>query len=61
MGPEGAVNVLYRRELDQAEDPAALAPSASPSSGRSSRIRSSRPARGFIDDIIAPARHAARS
>ena len=24
MGPEGAVNVLYRRELESADDPAAL-------------------------------------
>ena len=43
MGPEGAVNILHKRELDQAEDPAAVRPRASPSTGRSSRTCSSPP------------------
>ena len=38
MGPEGAVNILYKRELDKAADPAGGARrAASPSSARSSR------------------------
>ena len=42
MGPEGAVNILYRRELAEAADPVARAREARrPSSARSSRIRSS--------------------
>jgi propionyl-CoA carboxylase beta chain len=54
MGPEGAVNVLYKRELDQAADPAAV---------RAERVAEFRKAfanpfvaagRGFIDAIIAP-------
>jgi propionyl-CoA carboxylase beta chain len=54
MGPEGAVNVLYRRELAAAEDPAALrarlvadfrAKLASPFIAA---------ARGFVDEIIPP-------
>jgi propionyl-CoA carboxylase beta chain len=54
MGPEGAVNVLYRRELAVAEDPAALrarlvadfrAKLASPFIAA---------ARGFVDEIIPP-------
>jgi propionyl-CoA carboxylase beta chain len=54
MGPEGAVNVLYRRELAQAEDPAAV---------RERRVREFREklanpyvaaGRGFIDEVIEP-------
>jgi propionyl-CoA carboxylase beta chain len=54
MGPEGAVNILYKRELDQAADPAAL---------RAEKIAEFREkfanpyvtaARGFIDEVIRP-------
>jgi propionyl-CoA carboxylase beta chain len=54
MGPEGAVNVLYRRELAEAADPAALrarlvddfrAKLANPFVAAS---------RGFVDEIIRP-------
>ena len=54
MGPEGAVNVLYRRELETASDPAAQ---------RARRVREFREklanpfvaaARGFIDEVIEP-------
>ena len=54
MGPEGAVNILYRRELEAAEDPAAL---------RAEKIAEFRDklanpfiaaGRGFIDEVIAP-------
>ena len=54
MGPEGAVNVLYRRELDAAEDADAL---------RAARVREFRDklanpfvaaGRGFIDEVIPP-------
>ena len=54
MGPEGAVNILYKRELDAAEDPDAL---------RASRVQDFRDklanpfvaaGRGFIDEVIAP-------
>jgi propionyl-CoA carboxylase beta chain len=60
MGPEGAVNVLYRRELAKAEDPAAL---------RAQRAQEFRDKfanpyvaadRGFIDAIIEPATTRAR-
>ena len=44
MGPEGAVNILYKRELDAAADTAAArARSGSRSSGRSSPTRTSPP------------------
>ncbi len=54
MGPEGAVNILYKRELDQAADPAAL---------RAQRVDEYREklanpfvaaGRGFIDEVIRP-------
>ena len=54
MGPEGAVNVLYRRELEAADDPEAL---------RARRVREFRDklanpfvaaSRGFIDEVIEP-------
>ena len=41
MGPEGAVNILYKREIEAAADPRLRAPRRSPSSGRSSPIRTS--------------------
>ena len=55
MGPEGAVNILYKRELDSGRRPRPrCAPSASRSSGRSSRTRTSPPSRGFVDEVIQP-------
>jgi len=54
MGPEGAINVLYRRELAEAEDPDAL---------RDQLVQEYREAfanpyvaasRGYIDDVIEP-------
>jgi propionyl-CoA carboxylase beta subunit len=54
MGPEGAVNILYRRELDAAPDPVAL---------RAERVAEFREkfanpyvaaSRGFIDEVIRP-------
>jgi propionyl-CoA carboxylase beta chain len=54
MGPEGAVNIVYRRELAKAEDPDAL---------RAQMIQEYRDKfanpyiaaeRGFIDEVIEP-------
>jgi propionyl-CoA carboxylase beta chain len=54
MGPEGAVNILYKRELDAAADPAAM---------RAEKVAEFREkfanpyvaaARGFIDEVIHP-------
>src|SRR6186997_2685070 len=54
MGPEGAVNILYKRELDKAADPQAA---------RAARVEEFREkfanpyvaaARGFIDEVIRP-------
>jgi propionyl-CoA carboxylase beta chain len=54
MGPEGAVNILYKRELEQAQDPAAV---------RAQKVSEFREklanpyvaaSRGFLDEIIQP-------
>jgi propionyl-CoA carboxylase beta chain len=54
MGPEGAVNILYKRELDAAANPAAM---------RAAKVEEFREAfanpyvaatRGFLDEVIAP-------
>jgi propionyl-CoA carboxylase beta chain len=54
MGPEGAVNILYKREIEGAEDPSAA---------RAARVQEFRDAfanpyvaatRGFLDEVIAP-------
>jgi len=54
MGPEGAVNVLFKKELESADDPAAE---------RARRVAEFRDkfaspfvaaARGFVDEIIQP-------
>jgi propionyl-CoA carboxylase beta chain len=54
MGPEGAVNVLYKRELDAAEDPA----QARAEKVAEFRAKFANPyiaaARGFLDEVIHP-------
>ena len=54
MGPEGAVNILYRRELQAADDPAALRARLV----RDFREKLANPfiaaSRGFVDEIIQP-------
>ena len=60
MGPEGAVNILYRRELQQAADPVALRATLV----RDFREKLANPfvaaSRGFIDGIIRPRETRAR-
>jgi propionyl-CoA carboxylase beta chain len=54
MGPEGAVNVLYRRELAEAADPAAMRAKLV----AEFRAKLANPfiaaSRGFVDEIIQP-------
>ena len=57
MGPEGAVNIIFRKELEEADDPGGaprradrrLHASASPT-------RTSAAERGYVDDVIEPRR-----
>ena len=60
MGPDGAANIIFRKEIQEASDPAAA---------RREKIREYRDkfanpyvaaARGFIDDVIDPAETRAR-
>jgi propionyl-CoA carboxylase beta chain len=54
MGPEGAVNILYKRELEKAKDPVA----ARAEKVSEFREKFANPyvaaARGFIDEVIHP-------
>jgi propionyl-CoA carboxylase beta chain len=54
MGPEGAVNIIFRRELEAAEDPAMLRQQLV----EDYRERFTHPyiaaSRGFVDDVIEP-------
>jgi propionyl-CoA carboxylase beta chain len=54
MGPEGAVNILYKRELDEADDPAALR--AAKVAEYRDRLASPFVAasRGYLDEVISP-------
>ncbi len=54
MGPDGAVNILYKREMDSAEDPAALKEEKT----REYREKFANPyvaaERGYVDEVIEP-------
>ena len=54
MGPDGAVNILYRREMDEAPDPAAVKDEKT----REYREKFANPyaaaERGYIDEVIEP-------
>jgi propionyl-CoA carboxylase beta chain len=54
MGPEGAVNILYRRELDAAGDPAALRAEKTAEFREKFANPFVTASRGFIDEVILP-------
>lgn len=54
MGPEGAINILYRKELSKADDPAALRSKLVDEYRRRFANPYIAASRGFIDDIIEP-------
>jgi propionyl-CoA carboxylase beta chain len=54
MGPEGAVNVLYRRELKEASDPAALRAKLTADFREKLANPYIAASRGFVDEIIQP-------
>ncbi len=54
MGPEGAVNIIFRREIEKAESSEAARWPRSRNIARSSRILTWRRSRGFIDAVIEP-------
>jgi len=56
MGPEGAVNILYKRELDQAADPEALRAEKVAEYRRKLANPYVAASRGFIDEVILPRR-----
>ncbi len=56
MGPEGAVNILYKRELDAAPDPEALRAEKVAEYRRKLANPYAAASRGFIDEVIPPRR-----
>jgi len=54
MGPEGAVNILYRRELEMAEDPARFREEKIAEFRRKFANPYVAAERGYIDDVIEP-------
>jgi propionyl-CoA carboxylase beta chain len=54
MGPEGAVNVLYKREIDKAADPAAVRAQKAAEFREKFANPFITAARGFIDEVIMP-------
>jgi propionyl-CoA carboxylase beta chain len=56
MGPEGAVNILYRRELEAAPDPVALRAEKTSEFRQKFANPFVTASRGFIDEVIAPRR-----
>jgi propionyl-CoA carboxylase beta chain len=56
MGPEGAVNILYKRELDAAADPTAARAEKVAEFREKFANPYSAAARGYVDEIIHPRR-----
>jgi propionyl-CoA carboxylase beta chain len=54
MGSEGAVNILYKREIDAAADPAALRAAKAAEYREKLANPYVAASRGFIDEVIAP-------
>ncbi|MDE2821534.1 MAG: acyl-CoA carboxylase subunit beta [Chloroflexota bacterium] len=54
MGPEGAVEIIYRRELKEAEDPAARKQELAADYRKTFANPYIAASRGFIDDVIEP-------
>lgn len=60
MGPEGAVEIIYRRDLAQAEDPAALKAKLAAEYREKFANPYIAASRGFVDDVIEPRETRAR-
>jgi propionyl-CoA carboxylase beta chain len=60
MGPKGAVEILYRREIAEAEDPAAAAAEKQEEYAERFANPFTATARGYIDDVIDPRETRAR-
>ncbi len=55
MGPEGAANIIFRREIDEAENPVAMRTEKIEEYRREFSNPYQAAARGFVDDVIEPA------
>jgi len=55
MGPEGAANIIFKKEIDEAQDPAAARMEKIEEYKRSFANPYKAAARGYVDDVIDPA------
>lgn len=60
MGPEGAANIIFKKEIDEATDPAATRKEKIDEYKRSFANPYMAAARGYVDDVIDPAHTRAR-
>lgn len=56
MGPEGAVNIIFRRELEQADDPEARRAELIAEYREQFANPYTAAERGYVDDVIEPRR-----
>ena len=61
MGPDGAVNIVFRKELEAADDPEARRAELVEEYREQFANPFTAAERGYVDDVIAPRRHAARA
>jgi len=60
MGPEGAANIIFKREIDEASDPAALRKEKIAEYKKSFANPYKAAVRGYVDDVIDPAQTRSR-
>lgn len=60
MGPEGAANIIFKKEIDEASDPAAARKDKIAEYKSSFANPYKAAARGYVDDVIDPAATRAR-
>jgi len=60
MGPEGAANIIFKREIEEAPDPAAMRSEKIEEYKRSFANPYTAAARGYVDDVIDPSHTRAR-
>ena len=61
MGPDGAVNIVFRKELETADDPDARRAELVEEYREQFANPFTAAERGYVDDVIAPRAHAAGS
>ena len=60
MGPDGAANIIFKKEIDEAADPAAMRKSKIEEYKANFANPYKAAVRGYVDDVIDPAQTRAR-